>query len=75
MTCTECKATTVVTAHGYTVNNPGSTQANTITIKKSMHKLSCSLFTKRAQTANMAKLPSLGNQVPVSKGKFTAKRI
>ena len=73
MKCMECKAWTVVTAHGYTTNK--GNQANQFSIKKSMHKLSCSFFTKRAQPGTMAKLPSLGNKVTVNKGKFTAKRI
>ena len=73
MTCTECKASLVVTAHGYTTNR--GTAAIHFTVKSSMHEPGCSLVSEGRKMTSMAKLPLLGNKVAVLKGAFTAKSI
>ena len=73
MTCKECKASIVVTAHAYTTNH--SKPGIRFTMKHSMHELYCSLRNKPSKQASMAKLPLLGSKVAVSKGAFSAKSI
>ena len=69
----ECKASIVVTAHGYTTNY--GTAAIRFKMKSSMHEPSCSLVSVPSKSATMAKMPLLGNKVAVNKGAFTAKSI
>jgi hypothetical protein len=62
----------IVTAHtaiqrGYLTNQ--------ITIKKSMHKLTCSLSKERTQMASFVNLPSKGNKITIIKNAFEAKSI
>ena len=73
VTCNECKASIVVTAHAYTTNwsNPGIR----FSMKHTMHELYCSLRNKPPKSASMAKLPPLGSNVAVNKGAFSAKSI
>ena len=73
MTCKECKASIVVTAHAYTTH--ASTPANRFSMKHSMHELYCSLRNKPSKQASMAKLPLMGSKVAVNKGAFSAKSI
>ena len=73
VTCKECKASIVVTAHAYT--NNFSTPAIRFSMKASMHELYCSLRNKPSRPAGMAKLPPLGSKVAVNNGAFSAKRI
>ena len=73
MTCKECKASIVVTAHAYTTSK--STPALRFSIKSSMHLPRCSLRGEPGKPATMAKLPLLGNKVDVLKGAFTAQSI
>ena len=73
VTCKECKASIVVTAHAYTTNR--STPAIRFSMKHSMHELYCSLRNKPSKSTTMAKLPPLGSKVAVNNGAFSAKRI
>ena len=73
VTCNECKASIVVTAHAYTTNF--STPGIRFSMKHSMHELYCSLRNKPSQKATMAKLPLLGSKRAVNKGAFSAKSI
>ena len=73
MTCKECKASLVVTAHAFTTNF--SKPAIRFSMKQSMHEVYCSLRNKPSKKATMAKLPRLGSKVAVNKGAFSAKRI
>ena len=73
MTCTECKASIIVTAHAFTTNF--STPAIRFSMKHSMHEPRCSLSGVPGKTATMAKLPPLGSKVAVNNGAFSAKRI
>ena len=73
MTCKECKASIVVTAHAFTTG--ASTPAIRFSMKNSMHELYCSLRNKFSKRATMAKLPLMGSTVAVNKGTFSAKSI
>ena len=73
VTCKECKASIVVTAHAYTTNS--STPGIRFSMKHSMHELYCSLRNKPSKMAAMAKLPPLGSKVATNKGAFSAKSI
>ena len=68
MTCVECKASVTVTARSL-VNHGFST--NQLCMKSSMHLPHCSLRSKKAAMAKMAKLPSRGKKVTVAKDAFT----
>ena len=73
VTCKECKASIVVTAHTFTTNF--STPGIRFSMKHSMHELYCSLRNKFSKRATMAKLPLMGSKVAVNKGTFSAKSI
>ena len=73
VTCKECKASIVVTAHAFTTTT--STPAIRFSMKHSMHELYCSLRNKPSKGASMAKLPLMGSKVAVNKGAFSAKSI
>ena len=72
VTCLECKASILVLAHAVYA---GGRLTNQITMKKSMHKQTCSLSMEPAKTATMAKLPSKGNKINIVKNTFEAKAI
>ena len=64
VTCIECKASLLVTTHAKL--QPGKRVTNQFTIKKSMHKRTCSLYMEPAKTAAMVKLPSKGKKITIS---------
>ena len=70
VTCIECKASTMVTTHTK-LKPPWVT--NQFTIKKSMHKRTCSLYMESAKIASMVELPSKGKKITISKNKFEVK--
>ena len=72
VTCLECKASIVVLAHAV---YKGGKPTNQISMKKSMHKQTCSLSMEPAKRASMAKLPSKGNKITINKKTFEAKAI
>jgi len=53
----------------------GGRLTNQITMKKSMHKQTCSLSMEPAKHASIAKLPSKGNKINTNKNTFEAKAI
>jgi len=69
VTCVECKASITVTAHSTDNNGHPSHQ---LCMKSSMHLPHCSLRSKKAAVATMAKLPSRGKKVTFAKDAFTA---
>ena len=68
----KCMASLVVTTHAI---YQGGRMTNQITMKKSMHKQTCSLSMEPAKQASMAKLPSKGNKITIYKNTFEAKAI
>jgi hypothetical protein len=70
VTCLECKASILVLAHAAYKNG---CLTNQITMKKSMHKQTCSLSMEPAKQASIAKLPSKGNKINIIKKTFEAK--
>ena len=73
VTCIECKASLLVTTHAKL--QPGKRVINQFSIKKSMHKQTCSLYMEPGKTAAMVKLPSKGKKITVSNNKFEVKAI
>ena len=73
VTCIECKASLLVTTHARL--QPGKRVTNQFTIKKSMHKQTCSLYMEPGKTAAMVKLPSKGEKITISKNTFEVKAI
>ncbi len=69
MTCVECKASLTVTARRCNNNGYPSHQ---LIMKSSMHLQHCSLRSKKAAMAGMAKLPARGKKVTFAKKAFTA---
>ncbi len=72
VTCLECKASILVLAHAV---YSGGRLKNQITMKKSMHKQTCSLSMEPGKHASIAKLPSKGNKIYTNKNTFEAKAI
>ena len=76
VTCIECKASLLVTTHArLQAGRRGKRVTNQFTMKKSMHKRTCSLYMEPAKTAAMVKLPSKGKKITVSKNTFEVKAI
>ena len=72
VTCLECKASIVVLAHAV---YKGGKPTNQISMKKSMHKQTCSLSMEPGKHASIKKLPSKGNKITINKKTFEAKAI